>query len=43
MFEKRVLRKISGPVRDEVKGDWRILHNEEFYDSYSSPNFTSVI
>ena len=37
-LEKRLLRKIFGPKRDEVTGDWRRLHNEEFYDLYSSPN-----
>jgi hypothetical protein len=29
MFENRVLRRISGPKREEVMGGWRILHNEE--------------
>jgi hypothetical protein len=33
-----VLRKILGPKRDEVTGDWRRLHNEELYDLYPSPN-----
>ena len=32
MFENRVLRKIFGPKRGEVIGDWRKLHNEELYD-----------
>ena len=32
MFENMVLRKIFGPRRDEVKGDWRRLHNEELND-----------
>jgi hypothetical protein len=31
MFENRVLRRIFGPKRDEVKGGWRKLHNEELY------------
>jgi len=38
VFENRVLRRIFGPKRDEVKGDWRKLHNEELNDLYSSPN-----
>jgi hypothetical protein len=33
-----VLRRIFGPRRDEVKGDWRKLHNEELHNLYSSPN-----
>jgi hypothetical protein len=35
VFENRVLRKIFGPKRDEVTGEWRKLHNEEFCDLYS--------
>jgi hypothetical protein len=38
MFENKVLRRIFGPRRDEVTGDWRRLHNEELNDLYSSPN-----
>jgi len=41
MFENRVLRRIFGPQRDEVTGDWRKLHNEEFNDLYSSPHPSS--
>jgi transposase len=33
-----VLRRIFGPRRDEVMGEWRKLHNEEFHNMYSSPN-----
>jgi hypothetical protein len=33
-----VLRRIFGPKRDEVTGEWRKLHNEELHDLYSSPN-----
>jgi hypothetical protein len=32
VFANRVLRKIFGPKRDELKGEWRRLHNEELYD-----------
>jgi hypothetical protein len=38
VFEDRVLRRIFGPKRDEVTGDWRKLHNEELHNLYSSPN-----
>ena len=42
MYEKRVLR-IFGPMRDEVTGEWRKLHNEELNDLYFSPNIVQVI
>jgi hypothetical protein len=35
VIENRVLRRIFGPKRDEVKGEWRKLHNEELRDLYS--------
>jgi hypothetical protein len=38
VFENRVLRRIFGPKRDEVTGEWGRLHNEELNDLYSSPN-----
>jgi hypothetical protein len=38
VFENRVLRRISGPKRDEVTGEWRKLHNEELHNLYSSPD-----
>jgi len=41
--EKRVLRRIFGPERDEVTREWRELHNEELNDLYSSPNIVQVI
>jgi hypothetical protein len=37
VFENRFLRRIFGPKRDKVKGEWRKLHNEELTDMYSSP------
>jgi hypothetical protein len=43
VIENRVLRRIFGPKRDEVKGEWRRLHNEELNDLYSSPNTIRVI
>ena len=43
MFENMVLRRIFGPKRDEVTGEWRRLHNEELNDLYSSPNIVLVI
>jgi hypothetical protein len=38
VFENRVLRRIFGPKRDEVTGEWRKLHNEELHNLYSSPD-----
>jgi len=38
-----VLRRIFGPKRGEVRGEWRKLHNEELNDLYSSPNIVWVI
>ena len=43
VFENRVLRRIFGPRRDEITGEWRRLHNEELNDLYSSPNIVRVI
>ena len=43
VFENRVLRRIFGPKRDGVTGEWRQLHNEELNDLYSSPNIVRVI
>jgi hypothetical protein len=31
VFEHRVVRKMFGPVREDLTGDWRKLHNEEFH------------
>ena len=43
VFGKKVLRRIFGPMRDEVTGEWRKLHNEELNVLYSSPNIVRVI
>jgi len=43
VFENRVFRKIFGPKRDEVTGEWRKLHNEELNDLYSLPNIVRVV
>jgi hypothetical protein len=43
VFENRVLRRIFGPKRDEVTGDWRKLHDEELHNLYSSPNIIRMI
>jgi hypothetical protein len=43
VFENKVLRRIFGPKRDEVTGEWRRLHNKELYALYSSSNIIRVI
>jgi hypothetical protein len=43
VFENRVLRRILGPKRDEVTGEWRKLHNKELRDLYSSPSIIRII
>jgi hypothetical protein len=43
VFENRVLRRILGPERDEVTGEWRKLHNEELSDVLSLPNIVRVV
>jgi hypothetical protein len=43
VFENRMLRRIFGPKRDEVTGEWRRLHNKEVYALYSSPNIIRVM
>jgi hypothetical protein len=42
-FENRVLRRIFGPKRDEVTGEWRKVHNEELRDLYPSPSIIKII
>jgi hypothetical protein len=43
VFENRVLRRVFGPKRDEVTGEWRKLLNEELNDLYSLPNIVRVV
>jgi hypothetical protein len=43
VFENRVLRRIIGPKRNEVTGEWRKLHNEELRDLYSSPSIIRIM
>jgi hypothetical protein len=43
VFENRVLRRLFGPKRDGVTGEWRKLHNEELNDLYCSRNYIRVI
>ena len=43
VFENRVFRRVFGPKRVEVTGEWRKLHNEEFSDLYSLPNIVRVL
>jgi hypothetical protein len=43
VVENRVLRRIFGPKRDEVTGEWRKLHNENLHNLYSSPDIIRQI
>jgi hypothetical protein len=43
VFENRVLRRIFGPKRDRVTGEWIKLHNEELHNLYSSPIIIIII
>jgi hypothetical protein len=43
VFENGVLRRIFGPKRDEVTGEWRKLHSEELHNLYSSPDIIRQI
>jgi hypothetical protein len=40
--ENRGVRRIFGPMREEVVGDWRRLHNEHLHNLYTSPNISVV-
>ena len=43
MFGNKVLRKIYGPKRDEMTGEWRRLHNEELHGLYDSPDVVRIM
>jgi hypothetical protein len=43
MFENRVLKRILGPKREEVMGEWRELYTEALHDLYSSPSIIRII
>jgi hypothetical protein len=43
VFKNRVLRRIFGPKRDEVRGGWKKLHDEELHGLYFSPNIIRMI
>jgi hypothetical protein len=43
VFENRMLRRVFGPKRDDVTGEWRKLHNEELNDLYTLPNIVRVV
>jgi hypothetical protein len=43
VYENRVLRRVFGPKRDEVTGEWRKLHNEQLNDLYSLPHIVRVV
>ena len=43
VFENRIVRRVFGPKRDKMTGEWRKLHNEELNDLYCSPNIVWTI
>jgi hypothetical protein len=42
VFENRALRRIFGPTREEVTGEWRKFHNKELHELYSSPSIIRI-
>jgi len=43
VFENRVFKRLFGPKRDAITGEWRKLHNEELSDLYSLSNIVRVV
>jgi hypothetical protein len=43
VFENRVLKRVFGPKRDEVTGEWIKLHNEELNNLFCSPNIVRLV
>jgi len=43
LFLNMVLRRIFGPKRGEVTGEWKTVHNDELKDLYPSPNIVRVV
>jgi hypothetical protein len=43
VFENKVLRRLYGPKKDDVTGEWRKLHNKKFNDLYCAPNSVRLI
>jgi len=43
VFQNKLLRRIFGPKREEVAGEWRRLHNEELHNLYASPDIIRVM
>jgi hypothetical protein len=43
VFENKTLRRIFGPMRDEVTGECRKLHKDELHDVYSSPSIIRIM
>jgi hypothetical protein len=43
VFEYRVLRRLFGPKKEEVRGEWRKSHNDELHKLHSSPIIIRII